>query len=114
MNCDCSPRLIGSSQSSVIAAERAPAAEMAVNDAFRIFWIEQDRMQNTSAGARLPTWPGAMLAQTNNSCHDLPPSVVLNSAASLNARVGRCRVGQRRLKMPDTLELPRCCVPSYH
>ena len=48
-------------------------------------------------------WP----RRPESSCHDCPPSVVRNSAASSTPGVDHIGIAQRRLQMPHTLEFPR-------
>ena len=63
-----------------------------------------------AASADPEPWP----RNPESSCQDLPPSVVRNNAASSTPGIDRVRIGERRLQMPDSLELPgmrRAVVP---
>src|SRR5439155_21426639 len=75
--------------------------------AMRIVRIEQDRVQAHAAGARLPRWPGAVLAQPRQL---LPARATVGRAKQrgvLNAGVHRVGIRERWFEMPDALELPR-------
>ena len=115
MPSDSSPRLIGCHVWPPSSVRKAPAAEMAMNDPLRVGRIEDDRVQAHAAGAGLPSadpmpWP----RKPASSCQFCPPSVDLEQRGILDAGVDGVGIGQRRLEMPDALELPgmrRAVVP---
>ena len=108
------PRLIGRQVSPPSSVRNAPAAEMAMNIRSRIARIEQDRVQAHAAGARLPVRARAVAAQPGQLLPGLAAVGRAEQGRVLDAGVDRVRIGQRRLEMPDALELPgmrRAVVP---
>src|SRR6184192_2529509 len=65
----------------VVGPERACGRDRYENP-LAIFRIEKNGMETHAACAWLPFRAGVMFSQTNNSCHDFPPSFDSNSAAS--------------------------------
>ena len=69
--------------------------------------IEDDRVQAHPAGARLPVRPGAVAAQAGQLCPGLAAVGRAEQRGVLHPGVDGVRIGQRRLEVPDALELPR-------
>src|SRR5262249_10295075 len=61
--------------------------------------------------AGLPHGAGAVAAQPRQLLPGAPAVLRAEEAGVLDARVDRVRIGERRLEMPDTLELPRALRP---
>ena len=95
------PRLAASS------LRKAPAAEMAMYDPRRVAWIEDDRVQAEPAGAWRPVRAGAVAAKARQLLPALRAVGRLEERGILDAGVDHVRIGQRRLEVPDPLELPR-------
>ena len=96
------------------SVRNAPAAEMAMKIRAGIARIQQDRVQAHPAGARLPVRPRAVAAQPGELLPRLPAVGRAEQGGVLHPGVDRVRIGQRRLEMPDALELPgvrRAVVP---
>ena len=73
----------------------------------RVARIQKNRVQAHPAGARLPVGSGAVAAQTREF---LPRSAAVGRTEQcgvFHAGVDGVRIGERRLQMPDSLELPR-------
>ena len=107
MYCDCRPRLIGFHVLPPSSVRNAPAAEMAMNIRFGIARVEQDRVQAHAAGAGLPVRTRAVAAQAGKLLPGLPAVGRAEQRRVLDAGVDGVRIGQRRLEVPDALELPR-------
>ena len=89
----------------VIGAETPARRDGDVNPV-RVFRIEQDRMHGHAARARLPEIAfGA--AQSGKFLPRFAAVGRFENRRVFRAGIGRIRIGQRRLDMPDALELPR-------
>ena len=100
-------------RAAVVGAERAGGRD-GDEDALRVARVEQDRVQAHAAGARLPARPGIVAAQAGQLLPGLAAVGGAEQGGVLDAGVDRVRVGQRRLEVPDALELPgmrRAVVP---
>ena len=76
--------------------------------------IQQDRVQAHPARARLPVRARAVAAQPGKLLPRLAAVGRAEQGGVFDAGVDRVRIGQRRLEMPDALELPgvrRAVVP---
>ena len=106
---DCLPVL-----AAVVGAERPRRGNRDIHP-LGIARILHDRVQAHAAGPRRPLGPRAMPAQARDiSCHDLPPSVERNRAASSTPAYTVSGIIQRRLHMPHPLEFPgvlRAVIP---
>ena len=97
----------------VVGAERARRRD-GDEDPLGIARIEQDRVQAHPAGARLPARPRAVAAQSGQLLPGLAAVGRAEQGGVFHPGVDRVRIGQRRLEMPDALELPgvrRAVVP---
>ena len=63
--------------------------------------------RHSAAGARLPVRARAVLAQAGELVPRLPAVGRAEQRGILDAGVDGVGIGQRRLEMPDALELPR-------
>ena len=86
---------------------KAPAEEMATKIRLVVLRVEQDRVQAHPARARLPLGAGAVPAQPGQLLPVLPAVRRAEDGGVLDAREHRVRVLERRLEVPDALELPR-------
>ena len=105
---DRPPRL-----AAVVGPERARGRD-GDEDPLGIARVEQDRVQAHPAGARLPGGPRAVAAQPGELLPGLPAVGRAEQGGVFDPGVDRVRIGQRRLEMPDALELPgvrRAVVP---
>ena len=101
------PWLIGFQRlAAVVGAEGAGGGD-GDEHPLRVGRIEQDRVQAHAAGARLPARAGAVLAQTRQLVPRLAAVGRLEHRGVFDAGVDRVGIGERRLEMPDALELPR-------
>ena len=97
----------------VVGAERACGGNGDV-DSLGIAGIENDGVQAHAARARLPVRAGAVAAQAGEF---LPVLAAVGGAEQrriLDARVDGVGIGERRLEVPDALELPgmlRAVIP---
>ena len=76
--------------------------------------IENDGVQAHAARARLPVRTGAVAAQPGEFLPGLAAVGRAEQGGVFHSGVDRVRIGQRRLQMPDALELPgmrRAVVP---
>ena len=97
----------------VVGAERAGRRD-GDEDPVGIVRIEQDGVQAHAARARLPARPGAVAAQAGEFLPGLPAVGRAKQRGVFHAGVNRVGIGQRRLQMPDALELPgvrRAVIP---
>ena len=111
---DFSPRLIGFQVLPPSSVRKAPAAEMAMNMRLGLLWIEKDGVQSHAAGAGLPLRSGAVAAQAGQLMPGLAAIGGAEQGGVLHAGVDDVGIAQRRLQMPDALELPgmlRAVVP---
>ena len=110
----CSPRLIGCQVSPrVVGAEGAGGRDGDV-DPRRVARIEQDRVQAHAARARLPAGPEPWPRSPESSCQVCAAVGRAEQGGVFHSGVDGVRIGQRRLEMPDALELPgvrRAVVP---
>src|SRR5229473_4361575 len=90
----------------VISAERARGRDRDEHS-LSIFWIDQNRVQTHSARARLPLRAGIVLAEPGKFVPRFAAVFRLEQRGVFHARVNMISVIERRLKMPDALELPR-------
>ena len=90
----------------VIGPKRARSRD-GDEDPLRIARIQKDRVQAHPAGARLPGWSCAVAAQPGKLLPGLPAVGRAEQGGVFHAGVDGVRIGQRRLEMPDALELPR-------
>src|SRR4030095_7966409 len=77
-------------------------------------WVVDDRVQAQTAGTRLPTRARAVPPQARQLLPVLPAVGGAEESRVLDAGVHRIGVGERRLEVPDALELPgfgRAVVP---
>src|SRR5678810_865770 len=79
---------------------------------FRIGWVEQDRVQPQSTGPGRPRCPRAVATQSWKLRPVLPAVGRLEDRGIFDPGVHMVGIRQRRLEMPDALELPwmRCPV----
>src|SRR5207248_9988135 len=80
----------------------------------RIFRVKNNSVQAQAARARLPLGPGAMPAQAGEFLPILSAIGRAEQGGVFNPGINRIRIGQRRLQMPDPLELPgmlRAVIP---
>ena len=99
---DRPPRL-----AAVVGAERAGRRDRD-EDPLRVRGIEDDRVQAHAAGARLPVRPGAVRRAGRAAPAQFCAAVGgAEERRVLDAGVDGVRIGQRRLEVPDALELPR-------
>ena len=68
--------------------------------------IEENGVEAHAAGSRLPARPRAVASQPRELRPRLPTVRRAKQRGILGARVHGVRVGERRLEMPDALELP--------
>ncbi len=111
---DFRPLLIGFHVLPASSVRNAPAAEMAMKIRPGIARIEEDRVEAHPAGARLPARARAVLAQAGELLPRLPAVGRTEQGGVLDAGVDGVGIGQRRLEVPDALELPgagRAVVP---
>src|ERR1700675_58995 len=80
-------------------------------DALGIAGIENDCVQTHTTGARLPLWAGAMTAQSGEFRPVLSAISRAEEGGVFHACVNRIGVLERRLQMPNALELPRMLRP---
>ena len=114
MYCDLRPRLIGFQVLPPSSVRNAPGGRDGDEDALGIARIEQDRVQAHAAGAGLPLGPRAVAAQAGQLVPGLAAVGRAEQGGVLHAGVDGVRIGQRRLEVPDALELPgvlRAVVP---
>ena len=90
----------------VIGAEGARGRDGDVH-ALRIVGIENDGVQAHAARARLPLRAGAVAAQAGEFLPGLAAVGGAEDGGVFDAGVDGVGIGQRRLEMPDALELPR-------
>ena len=69
--------------------------------------IEEDRVQAHAAGAGLPLGARAVAAQAGQLVPVLAAVGGLEDGGVFDAGVDGVGIGQRRLEVPDALELPR-------
>ena len=108
------PRLIGFQVWPPSSVRKAPAAEMATKMRSVVAGIEEDGVQAHAAGAGLPFGAGAVAAQAGQLVPGLAAVGGAEQGGVFHAGVDRVRIGQRRLEVPDALELPgvlRAVVP---
>ena len=101
------PRLIGAPGLAAVVGAEGAGGRDGDEDAVGIGRIEEDRVQAHAAGAGLPARPRAVAAQAGSSVQVCPPSVGAEQRGVLDAGVDGVGVGERRLEVPDALELPR-------
>ena len=97
----------------IVGAERAGGGDRDEH-AIGVGGIDQDGVQAQSAGARLPVRARAVAAQARQFVPGLAAVGGAEQRRVLDTRVDRVGIGQRRLEMPDPLELPgmrRAVVP---
>ena len=110
--------LIGNLSRSQAAVDRAPGGAGIVTtkracrgdrgeDAPRIFWVEQNRVQAHAARARLPGGARRVRAQAGEFTPVLSAVIRAKERRVFDARVHRIAIGQRRFEMPHARELPR-------
>ncbi len=104
---DLRPRLIGVQVSPPSSVRKAPAAEMAMKMRFGILRIQQDRVQTHAARTRCPMSPRSVTAKSRELLPRLSAVGGPEQGGILDACIYGIGVGQRRLQMPDALELPR-------
>ena len=90
----------------VVGAERARGGD-GDEHALRIAGIENDRVQAHAARAGLPFGAGAVSAQAGEFVPVLAAVGGAEEGGVFHAGVDRVGIGERRLEMPDALELPR-------
>ena len=90
----------------VVGAEGAGGRD-GDEDPLRVAGIEEDGVQAHAAGARLPVGTGAVAAQAGQLLPGLAAVGRAEERRVFDAGVDRVGIGQRRLEMPDPLELPR-------
>src|SRR5208282_3849660 len=73
----------------------------------RMARIQNDRVQAQPASPWLPTRTRAVAAQTRKFLPVLPAIRRAEQCSVLNSSVDRVRIGERRFKMPHSLEFPR-------
>lgn len=72
-------------------------------------------MQTHAASAGLPVWAGAVAAQTREFLPTFPAVGRAEQSSIFHPCVNGVGIGERRLEMPSSLELPgmrRAVVPS--
>ncbi len=111
MPSDCRPWLIGRQVWPASSERNAPAAEIAANIRPGCARVQQDRVQAHPARARLPGRAGLVAAQPGQLLPALPAVGRAEQPGVLHPGVDRVRVVQRRLQVPDPLELPRVRRP---
>ncbi len=107
MYCDFSPWLIGFQVLPPSSVRNAPAAEMAIYMRFSFLGSIRIAVQTQPARARLPARPAAMAAQARQLVPGLAAIGGLEQRRILDAGETSVGIAQRRLQMPDALELPR-------
>ena len=107
MPSDRSPRLMGRHVVPPSSVRNAPAAEIATKIRPALVGIQHDRVQAQPAGARRPRRPGAVRAQARQFVPRLPAVGGAEQRRVFDTGVDRIGIGQRRLEVPDALELPR-------
>src|SRR5258708_34764028 len=90
----------------VIGAERARGGD-GDEDALLVLGVEQDRVQAHPARARLPFGAGAVTAQAGQLVPVLRAVGRAEDGGVLDSGVDGAGVAERRLEVPDPLELPR-------
>src|SRR5262249_24196269 len=97
----------------VVGAEGAGGGDGDVH-AVRVRWIEEDGVQAHAAGAGLALRPAAVLTQALELIPGLPAVGGFEERGVFHAGVVGIGIGERRLEMPDALDLPgarRAVVP---
>ena len=75
-------------------------------NSFRIFRIENDGVEAHAACARLPLGPGAVSAQSRELVPALSAIGRTEDGCVFDSGIDGVWIGERRLQMPDALELP--------
>ena len=94
------------SLAAVIGAKRASRGDRD-KDSLWVTWIENDRVQTHSTGARRPGRACAVAAQAGKLLPVLPAVSRAKQRGVFDAGVNRVDIGKRRFEMPDAFELPR-------
>jgi hypothetical protein len=90
---------------SIVGPERARGRDRD-EDPPGVARIQQDRVQAHPAGPWLPVRSGAVVSQPGELVPRLSAVARAEQGGVLHARVHGLRIGQRRLDVPDALELP--------
>ncbi len=93
-------------RAAVVGAERAGGRDRDEH-ALRIDRVEQDRVQAHAARARLPLRARAVAAQAGQLVPARPAVGRAEQRRVFDAGVDGVGIGERRLEVPDALELPR-------
>src|SRR5713101_9082245 len=112
MYCECSPRLIGRHVLPASSVRKAPADEMAM-------YIRLELLGSRRIVCRhIPPAPGAHLGpepwprSPESSCHDFPPSLERNIAASSTPAYTVSDSVSEGSRCQTRLNSHACCVPS--
>ena len=102
-----SPRLIGAPGFAAVVGSKGAGGRDGDEHAVGIGRIEEDGVQAHAAGSRLPARPRAVAPQAGELRPRLPTIGGAEQRGVLGAGIDGVGVGERRLEMPDPLELPR-------